>query len=528
MTDTLVEKAAALSSHIPLNQIFIGKRRRKDYGDMEDLKKDLQENGQITAITVCPPTDEDRDDPNYKGEPWSLVAGGRRLRAATELMWPSIRAIDRESMDELTRRVLELAENLKRKDMSFLEIAAAKQEMFLIRREQNPEITQAEVAKEIGETPANFSRDLKVAEVVQERPELKGASSKKAILRQAKMADHFEARAIRDEVLGQNYMMDLKQRLVTMDARDWLRTLPNGFADLCIPDLPYGIDHFKQGHKTGNSEAPGISEYDDSEGVSKDLFTDMVPQMIRVTKSVGWVVCFMSETNYEFLKVLFENCCLTHHEYRQSVDPKDPESPFDPDKGCKHGTAESPCVFGNVEEPRWYWFRPNSQNNPRYPELHAKNVIECILVFNRGGGRLMRPCDNVLMYDAEYGTRIHAMQKPLEMLKDLISRFTLPGETVIDPCFGSGAHLAAGAALARNIHGCDSNPALLGPALGYVSLLYQGVAPVQQAGSVDSFLDARAHDPEVEGEDTGDAFDPGDFPDLDDSDEIEELDFSHE
>lgn len=475
MTETLAQKAQSLSSQLNVFEIFIGKRRRKDYGDMEDLKKDFNENGQITAITVCPPTDDDMADPEYKGEPWSLVAGGRRLRAAMELGWLTIRAIDREKMDELTRRVLELAENLKRKDMSFVEVAQAKMEMWQLRKEQNPELTQAEVAQEIGETPANFSRDLAVAQVLEQRPELKQASSKKAVLRQAKMADHFEARKIRDEVTGQNYMMDLSSRMVTADMRTWLRTLKTGFADLTVPDLPYGLDHFKQGHKTESGLA-GISEYDDSEGVSQDLFVDAVPQLIRVTKKTGWVVCFMSEANYEFLKELFETCCLTHFEYCGDG---------------KHAAATPECRWGKVEEPRWFWYRPNSQNNPRYPELHAKNVIEHLLVFNCGEGKLLRPCDNVLTYDAEYGNRIHAMQKPIEMLKDLISRFTLPGETVIDPCFGSGAHLAAGAALARDIHGCELNPAIRGPALGYVSQFYQGVAPRGQAGDVSSFIDAR-------------------------------------
>lgn len=484
MTETLAQVAQALSSHISIFDIYVGKRRRKDYGDMEDLKKDMQENGQITAITVCPPTEEDRQDSDYKGENWSLVAGGRRFRAALELGWTTIRAIDRESMDELTRRVLELAENLKRKDMSFVEIAQAKMEMFQLRKEQNPEITQAEVAKEIGETPANFSRDINVAQVLEQRPELKQASSKKAVLRQAKMADHFEARKVRDEVTGHSYMTDLAQRMVTGDMRQWLRTLPEGFADLCIPDFPYGIDEFSQGQKSLSGLA-GISHFDDSDAAAKDLFVDAVPQLIRITKKTGWIMCFMSELNYEYLRELFENCCTVHFDYCGS-DARLPQRPE--------------CKYHKCEEPRWFWYRPNSQNNPRYPELHAKNMIEHILVYNRGEGKLLRPCDNVLVYDAEYGDRIHATQKPIEMLKDLISRVTLPGETVVDPCFGSGAHLAAGAALARDIWGCELNPVIRGPALGYVSQYYQGVAPRGRSGDTASFIDARAELSEEEAE----------------------------
>ena len=497
MTLTLVKQAQILSSSFPITDIYIGKRRRRDYGNMEELKKDMRENGQITAITVCPPTEEDLSADDYKGQHWSLVAGGRRLRAAAELGWESIRAIDRESMDELTRRVLELAENLQRQNMSFVEVALAKQEMFLLRKEQNPEITQAEVAKEVGETPKTFSQDLAVASALERRPELKQASSRKAVLRQSKLADHFEARSIRDEVTGGTYMLDLASRLVTGDMRDYLRTFADESVDLMVPDLPYGIDHYNQGHKLRENSGPSISEYDDSEATSLDLFVDAVPQMIRVTRKTGWVVCFMSEANYNYLKILFQDCCGNHYEYQNYHEGK-------PTGWCSKGTADSPCEFHEVEEPRWYWYRPNSQNNPRNPENNAKNMIECILVYNRGSAHLMRPCENVLMYDAEYGSRIDAMQKPLEMYKDLISRFTLPGETVVDPCYGSGAALAAGASLARDIRGCELKPIKREAALGFVSAYYTGVAPRGRNVPTEEFIEARFAAQDQEDEDIPD------------------------
>lgn len=303
-------------------------------------------------------------------------------------------------------------------------------------------------------------------------------------------------------------MEDLATRLVTADAVEWLKGLPDGFADLCMPDLPYGIDHFRQGHKSEG--AAGLSEYDDSEGVSLELFDKMVPEMVRVTKQSGWIVCFMSESNYGYLKDLFERTCLIHYS-RRILD----------NEQCQHklqDNVDTPCAYGTIEEPRWYWFRPNSQNNPRHPDLHAKNVIECILVFNRGSAKLLRPCDNVLNYDAEYGNRIHAMQKPLEMLKDMVGRFTLPGETVIDPVFGSGSGLAAAAAMARSPYGSDSNPALREPALGYVSAFFQGVAPKAVATTTGEFIDARQDDDE---EEEFPAFDP-------DDDDFEELNFDEE
>jgi ParB/RepB/Spo0J family partition protein len=479
----LVVEARKLSSHVNIFEIFIDKRRRKDYGNLDDLAKDMGENGQITAITIAPPNEEALSNPEYKGEPWMLVAGERRMLAAARLGWTTIRAIDREHLDPLKLRVLELAENLQRKDMEFVEVVRAKQEMFLMRQEQNPEITQAEVAKEIGETPANFSRDLAVASTIEQRPELAKASSKKAVLRAGKMIQHLEARVARDVISGGAGMAELAARMVTAEAGAWLRGQPTARFDAVISDPPYGIDHYKQGHKTASGEA-GLSEYDDSEGVSLDVYTDMVPEMCRVTRETGWIILFMSEANYEFLAGLFKDCCLTHFEYR--------ENRLNNVCRAHHGDTVL-CSFRSPEEPRWIWYRPNSQNNPRFPEQNAKNVYEHILAFNRGMGKLLRPCDNVLVHDAEYGSRIHAMQKPLELGKDVISRVTLPGESFCDPFFGSGAFLRAGAQLARDFQGCDKNPALREVAMGYVSQDYDGMAPRVERGDSTSeeYLDTQ-------------------------------------
>lgn len=477
----LVREAHRLSVAIPISDIFIGARRRKDYGDIESLAKDLKENGQITAITVAPPGDQDLSDPAYTGQPWVLVAGGRRIEAAKRAGLTTIRALDREPLDPIKLRVLELAENIQRKEMSFLEQVQAKQEMYLLLKEQNPELTQAEFAKEIGETAANTSRDLNVAEILEARPELKSASSKKAVIRAAKQIGHLEARIARnviaqtssgsvDEsgVVSGNLVNDLARRMVTADARLWLRQQPEARFDLILTDPPYGIDHYSQGHKTRDGISAGLSEYDDSEAVSLDLYADMVPQMIRITKEIGWIVCFQAEANYDYLKKLFEDCCLFHYEYREN-----PNSSVCP----AHYEGGPDCSFGKVEEPRWIWYRSNSQNNPRLPELHAKNMYEHLLVFNRGAGRLLRPCSNVLPYEAEYGSRIHAMQKPVELLKDIISRFTLGGESVADPFFGSGSTLYAAAQLARDFWGCEQNASIREPAMGYVSQVFDGVAP---------------------------------------------------
>ena len=51
--------------------------------------------------------------------------------------------------------------------------------------------------------------------------------------------------------------------------------------------------------------------------------------------------------------------------------------------------------------------------------------------------------------------KIHPTQKPVALLKKLISVFTDPGDTVIDPCCGSGTTLRAARELGRNSYGFE-------------------------------------------------------------------------
>ena len=51
--------------------------------------------------------------------------------------------------------------------------------------------------------------------------------------------------------------------------------------------------------------------------------------------------------------------------------------------------------------------------------------------------------------------KIHPTQKPVNLLKQLISIFTDEGDVVIDPCAGSGTTLRAAAELGRNSYGFE-------------------------------------------------------------------------
>jgi len=89
---------------IPIEEIKVKKRFRKDMGDIAALADSMKRFGQICPILVTKKN--------------VLVAGGRRLEAARSLGWRSINAIEVDISDELTKLEYELEENLQRHDFN--------------------------------------------------------------------------------------------------------------------------------------------------------------------------------------------------------------------------------------------------------------------------------------------------------------------------------------------------------------------------------------------------------------------------
>ena len=92
---------------IPIEDIKVKKRIRKDKGDVSNLAESLKRFGQISPIVIT--------KNNH------LVAGERRLEAARSLGWRTINAVIADIPDEVTKLEYELEENIQRRDFSIEE-----------------------------------------------------------------------------------------------------------------------------------------------------------------------------------------------------------------------------------------------------------------------------------------------------------------------------------------------------------------------------------------------------------------------
>ncbi len=158
-----------------------------DSADLRDLQESLKASGLLQPVTVRP---------SPKGQGFQLIAGERRLRAATELGWQVIPAIVRDMSDQ-EMLTLALVENLQRSDLNPIEEAEGYNQLI-----ENFGYTQLDIADMVGKnrsTVANVLRMLhlpaQVRELVQNgkltsgqaRP-LLGLDGEARILSFAKMA----------------------------------------------------------------------------------------------------------------------------------------------------------------------------------------------------------------------------------------------------------------------------------------------------------------------------------------------------
>ncbi len=98
------------------------------------------------------------------------------------------------------------------------------------------------------------------------------------------------------------------------------------------------------------------------------------------------------------------------------------------------------------------WYKPNIGHAP-WPGYFSRRY-EHILFAQRGGRALQRSRADVFEYAAET-KKIHAAQKPVDLIKELLSLSFFPGEKVLDPCAGSGTIFRAAKSLNMRATGIE-------------------------------------------------------------------------
>lgn len=120
-------------------------RRIFDEEGLRELAESLRQVGVLQPLTV-----------RRQGEQWELVAGERRLRAAKLAGLRTVPCLPLETTEE-DSALLALTENLQRRDLHFLEEAAALS--AFLRRSG---LSQEELAEKLGRSPSALANKLRL------------------------------------------------------------------------------------------------------------------------------------------------------------------------------------------------------------------------------------------------------------------------------------------------------------------------------------------------------------------------------
>ena len=148
---------------IKLDQIKVGTRFREELGDIESLAQSLETEGLINPITL----DQDHN----------LLAGGRRLAAATMLKWDTIPCNIMKIESEGDLRIIELVENVQRKDLSWAEQANLVNRINELMKDQDPSWTQRRTADLLKMSTGHVSDQIMVADIAESVPGLANATT---------------------------------------------------------------------------------------------------------------------------------------------------------------------------------------------------------------------------------------------------------------------------------------------------------------------------------------------------------------
>lgn len=323
--------------------------------------------------------------------------------------------VEKNDLDLATQKEIELDENIKRVDLSWQERAAALAELHKLRVGSNPahtvQATGKEIAAATGLNPVraqeNVQRALLVQSVISD-PAVKKAASFAAAHRIAVNKIEAEFAASRKQVSKSIHTLRLGKM------QEVLPTLEDNLVDCIIADPPYGIgaDEF------GNAAIEAHS-YDDSAIAAMRFVSELFAETPRIAKESAHIYLFCDiDLFVEFKEIA---------------------------KGAGWQPWRTPLI----------WHKPGAGHAPE-PKRGPRRNYELILYATRGQRFLREVRSDVLTIAPEADKR-HAAQKPVALYAELLSRSCTVGDTVLDPCCGSGTIFAAAHSLNMKAIGVEAD-----------------------------------------------------------------------
>lgn len=396
---------------LPLSDIVIGERFRKDYKLDEEFLESILSKGIIQPITI---------NQNYE-----LVAGGRRYFGAKEVGLDTIPAVMRQTEDELDLRECELMENLYREDLQWVEKNALIARIHDLNIEKHPKNwSLRKTSTLLNKSVGGIHRALKMHKDVTALPklaELKTEDEAVKLLRkmQEKMAVKHLVKEHKKQVdlTGSKHRnpkisnaLHAKSHFRVGDAFKGMQEMLD--KKLCPPiafvevDPPYGINlkEVKKGDKDRK-----LNRYEEVEaGSYPDFIQRLTAYLYDVTPERTRVCFWFGIEWYDLVRGSLQDAGF-------SVDP-------------------IPCI----------WTKRAGQTNS--PERYLARAWEPFFVASKGEGIPINKRGRINVFDfpvVPATRKYHPTERPVALIQEILQTFAWPGSIIMVPFLGSGATLRA-------------------------------------------------------------------------------------
>lgn len=441
--------------YVALSSIIIKENRQRQEFEpeaLQELADSIEAKGLMHPIVV-----------RQEGNDLVLVAGERRLKALKQIfelggtvkfsgktLGPSnVPVVLLGELGELEAEEAELDENLRRKDLTWQELAAAHARLHALRQKQagqklaahstDAQETRGQAAHSVLDTAKEVYPDI-VPEFAQDKLRKELIVSRhldNPLVAKAKNADEAYKILKREEqrkknlelaqAVGQTFSVQ-DHTVLNMNCMEWLRECPSEKFDVILTDPPYGMGAHEFGDAGGKMTAIE-HQYDDSHESWQELMGGGVP--VKDEKDpLGF-----------FTKPAKGWCAEA---YRVA-------------KPMAHAYVF--CDFDRFHELKefmqaagWYVFRTpfivhklNSGRVP-LPNTGPRRQWECILYAIKGNKPVTNIYPDVIPCQGDDNLG-HGAQKPVELYTNLLMRSVKPGDEVLDSFAGTGTILPAAHAL---------------------------------------------------------------------------------
>lgn len=392
---------------IPISSIIINRaeRQRKEIPNVEVLADSLRRLGLIHPIVIT------RDS--------VLVAGERRLAAATLLGWTTINCQFLDELDPTFAHAIELEENIKREALPWQDECRAVAEYHALRQAEEPAWSQEQTAEALGLTQASISQKLSVAR------ELRAGNKMVAEAPRYSTAHRMIARAESRKDDAALLALSPKSKaavepdsILNADFNKWAPTYDGPKFNFLHCDFPYGInaDKFNQG------AAASHGGYADDEGTYWALLQTLAENQDRLCAESCHIMFWFSMHFYTETKAFFAE----HTDFK--IDP-------------------FPLI----------WMKSDNVGILPDPERGPRRLYESCLFGSRGDRKIVRAASNAVFAPSQRDE--HMSIKPEEMLIKFFGMFVDSSTNLLDPTCGSGGALRAAERLsAACVTGLEKDP----------------------------------------------------------------------